>query len=125
MNHSSGRGIVALGCVMLALAIAGEAIASHALPGRVEPALVLRFERALHYLIIHGLALIALAAQLRTPVQRIAAAILVIGVALFCGSLALSVAWPDAGITKAAPLGGSLIILSWTGLAAGFLLQRR
>lgn len=110
---------------MLAVAVAGEAYAAHALPGRVEPALIDRFDRAMHYLIIHGLALLALAGHLRTPAQRIAGFTLVAGVMVFSAALALSVAWPQAGITRAAPLGGGLMILSWLALAIAFVFQRR
>ncbi len=123
-SASGGRWFIALGCLMLAVAIAGQAYAAHGLQG-LDAALQARFERALQYLIVHGLALIALAAQLRTPAQRIAGFTLIVGVMVFCSALALSVAWPQAGITRVAPLGGSLIILSWLALAVAFVLQRR
>ena len=125
MNPGNRRGLQVIACLMLAVAVAGEAIASHALPARVDPTLVLRFERAMQYLIVHALALLALAPQLRNPVQRIAIAALLLGVVLFSGSLALSVVWPQAGLTAAAPFGGSLIIFSWLALAVGFALARR
>ena len=119
------RGMMAFGCLLLALAIAGEAVAAHALPGRVEPALVERFARAMRYLVIHGLASIALATVLRTPAQRIAYATVLLGALLFCFSLSLSVFWPDAGITRIAPMGGGLMILGWLALGVTLLLQRR
>lgn len=123
-SASGGRWFIALGCLMLAVAIAGQAFAAHGLQG-IDSALQARFERATQYLIIHGLALIALAGQLRTPAQRLASFTLTIGVMVFSAALALSVAWPQAGITRVAPLGGSLIILSWLALAVAFVLQRR
>ena len=125
LMQTPGRMLTALGCVILAIAVAAEAYAAHGLSAHAAPALVIRFERATHYLIVHGLALIGLAAQLRTPIQRIAIGVVILGLSLFAGGLSLSVFWPDTGWTRMAPVGGSLMIFGWLGLAAGFALQRR
>lgn len=125
MTANSIRRMIALGCLLIAVAIAGEAIAAHALPGRVDPSLVDRFDRAMRYLILHGLASIALANIVRTAAQRIAFAAIMLGALVFCATLALSVFWPAAGITRFAPFGGGAMILGWLALAGALVLQRR
>jgi len=73
----------------------------------------------------HALALLGTAFALEHGLRlaRIAAVMFTLGTALFCGgvdALAFGLAWP----ARAAPLGGTLLILAWLLLASGALAGR-
>lgn len=113
----SRRPWAALGAVGCALAVAAGAYAAHGLAGLDQQ----RMQTASLYLFLHGLALLWLGEQPRSRLATLASAGLAAGVLLFSGSLAAAAVfgWP----TRLAPLGGSLLILSW--LAIGLSLLRR
>lgn len=113
----SRRPWAALGALGCALAVAAGAYASHGLAGLDQQ----RMQTASLYLFLHGVALLWLGEQRRGRLATLASAGLATGVLLFSGSLAAAamLGWP----TRLAPLGGSLLILSW--LAIGLSLLRR
>jgi uncharacterized membrane protein YgdD (TMEM256/DUF423 family) len=120
-----GRGFVVLGALLAAFAVAGDAYAAHALPAKVPAALVERFARGMHYLLLHGIALAALGTRLGSLAERLALAGVATGVLVFGCSLVLSVLWPVLPWTRLAPFGGGLLILSWLLLALASLLRRQ
>lgn len=119
-----GRWFAVLGALAAAIAVAGDAYGSHGLPGKVAPELVERFGRAMHYLLLHGIALAALGPRMSSLAERVALTAIGLGMALFCGSLALSVLWPIWAWTPIAPWGGSLMIGGWLLLALASLLRK-
>lgn len=112
---TGSRALTAGGAVLAAAAIALSAYAAHGAPGEgrahLQMAALLAFG--------HGIALAALASRAGRPLARIALAAMLLGVAMFSGSL---VAAHFLGTpTMPAPYGGSLLILAWLAFAADAL----
>ena len=111
MNSSRTLAIAGL---LLALATACGAFGAHTLRGHLQPERLQVWETAVRYQFFQALGLIGVGLTLRavdTGMLRTAAALIVAGVALFCGSLyALSLGAPRA-IGVLTPLGG----LAWIG----------
>ena len=114
---NSGRTLAIAG-LLLALATMCGAFGAHALRGHLQPERLQVWDTAVRYQFFNSLGLIGIGVTLRTAdgrVLRAAAALIVIGVVLFCGSLyALSLGAPRA-VGVVTPLGG----LAWIG---GWLL---
>ena len=114
---NSGRTLAIAG-LLLALATVCGAFGAHALRGHLQPERLQVWDTAVRYQFFNSLGLIGIGVTLRTAdgrVLRAAAALIVIGVVLFCGSLyALSLGAPRA-VGVVTPLGG----LAWIG---GWLL---
>ncbi len=112
------RAVAAVAALYCSIAIGLGAYAAH---GAAE-ASAIRLERASLYLILHGIAVTALAVS-RPPslLNRSVCGLLLLGTALFSGSLTGSAlaGWP----TAAAPLGGIMLIGGW--LLAAFAMLRR
>jgi uncharacterized membrane protein YgdD (TMEM256/DUF423 family) len=117
MAHAQ-RMFAALGALYCATAVGMGAWAAHAVAGAAR----LRLETAVLYLFLHGLGLVALAPQLDSRLRRLAAAAIVVGSLLFCGSLVAAAAFGAS--TRLAPIGGGLLILSWLVLAGALLRGR-
>ena len=81
--------------------------AAHAVSGEAQS----RLQTAAIFAFGHGVALAALAPQVRTRLARLATLVLRLGVLCFCGSLVANVLlhWP----TTLAPAGGMLLIAGW------------
>ena len=105
------RGLAAAGALYAATAIALGAYAAHGLP----PDAAARMQTPLLYLLVHGVALAALAPRQRHALELAALFGFLAGVLLFCGSVigAVLAGWP----TMLAPFGGSLLIGSWIAIA--------
>jgi uncharacterized membrane protein YgdD (TMEM256/DUF423 family) len=88
------------GAVLLCLATILDAYGTHALAARLSPAALRGFATAVDYQFIHGLGLIA-------------------GVVLFSGSIYGTTFGAPAAFGRAAPIGGSLLIVAWLTLALG------
>ena len=78
-----------------------------------------RMGMAAVFLFAHGLSLAALAPGNRSRVQRAGLGVLFVGTVLFAGSLAFAAVLGTEPVL--APYGGSLLILGWLMMAAGFL----
>jgi uncharacterized membrane protein YgdD (TMEM256/DUF423 family) len=109
------RGLAAAGALFAALAIALGAYAAHGLPADAAA----RMQTPLLYLLVHGIALAALAPRQRNAIELGALGGFVFGVLLFCGSVigAVLADWS----TRLAPLGGMLLIVAWVVLAFGLM----
>ncbi|MEF2550516.1 DUF423 domain-containing protein [Aurantimonas sp. A2-1-M11] len=105
-----------------AAGIAGAAVAAHG-GGDAQLAAI-----AAAIAVVHAPTLLALAG-LRSYLPRLAGSagfLAIIGTLCFSGDLAARVAWDDRLFTNAAPIGGSLLILSWMVVAvAGIILAVR
>jgi uncharacterized membrane protein YgdD (TMEM256/DUF423 family) len=122
---NSARALAAAG-LLLALATACGAFGAHALKGQLAPERLQLWETAVRYQFLQSLGLICVGLTLRTlqaGALRAAAALLLAGTLLFCGSLyALSLGAPRAaGILT--PLGGLAWICAWLLFAVGVWRQ--
>lgn len=111
----SGRWIAAAGALCAGLSVALAAYASHGAEGLAQS----RLQTAAAFAFGHGVALALLAPAPADGLRKVALGSLFAGMLLFSGSLAAGalLGWP----TAAAPFGGSLMILGWLLLAAGYL----
>ena len=123
MSTGWDRALVALGGIAGCLGVALAAMAAHVTGGG-------NLETASRFLLLHAPALLALAAltgaRLVHPGPgRIAGAVMVLGLVLFCGDLAVRAIWAVAPVRLAAPVGGVLLMVAWLGVGIAALLPRR
>lgn len=78
-----------------------------------------------NFLLIHAPALLAIASLPRTRLLTGATIVLIAGLALFTGDLAVRALAGRSLFAFAAPLGGGGLILGWLGIAAAGLWPRR
>jgi uncharacterized membrane protein YgdD (TMEM256/DUF423 family) len=127
--HHRSRLFILLASLLGGLGVALGAFGAHGLKNLVEPRLLEVFNTAVHYQLIHALALLTLALWMRLePTQDIplrntlnrAAWSWLIGIVLFSGSLyAYVLTYTLAGVRFFAfitPLGGVFFILGWASL---------
>jgi len=112
---NSGRTLAIAG-LLLALATACGAFGAHALKAHLAPERLELWETAVRYHFLQSLGLIGVGLALRTldaALLHSAAALLVVGIVLFCGSLyALSLGAPRA-LGVLTPFGGVAWIGGW------------
>lgn len=117
---TSGRLLAAAG-VIGGLGVALGAFGAHALAGRLGAADQAIYETATRYQMYHAVALAALASWLdRRPGTRVvwAARALILGVAIFSGSLYLLVLTGQRWLGAITPIGGASLIAGWLLVAA-------
>ncbi len=118
---NSARTLAAAG-VLLALATACGAFGAHALKTQLAPERLQLWETAVRYQFFQALGLLGVGLALRAipaPALRAAAAFIIVGVVLFCGSLyALSFGAPRL-VGALTPLGGLAWIGGWLLFAYG------
>jgi len=133
MTTSVSRSLIAVAALLMAVATALGAYASHGLGTVLEAGALRSFETAVFYQFIHALGLIAVALygerHPETKALILAGLLLLIGVILFCGGVyASSLGGPD-WIGKLAPTGGISLIVGWIVFAVavrfGFATGRR
>ena len=115
----------ALGALLGLTAVALSSYASHAMADAAAGD-VRRITVAIAMQVVHALLLLIIATWLRTgggALLHAAALSIVVGLALFCGSLygAVLAGWP----TALAPAGGVLLMLGWLLFAIAALGTRR
>jgi uncharacterized membrane protein YgdD (TMEM256/DUF423 family) len=117
------RIFLSLGAAILLLATGLGAYASHGLGPEVSAATRSAFGTAIDYQFYHGLGLVAVAILTdRSPDSRLLCAagwLLVIGIALFCGSIYATTFGAPANLGAAAPLGGTAFMAAWLALGLG------
>lgn len=122
---SSGR-TLAIAALLLALASACGAFGAHALKTHLAAERLQLWETAVRYHFYHALGLLGVGLALRSlagGALRIAAALIVVGIVLFSGSLyALALGAPRA-LGLLTPLGGLAWIAAWTLFAWAMLRQ--
>ncbi|MDJ0686666.1 MAG: DUF423 domain-containing protein [Alphaproteobacteria bacterium] len=110
-----------VGALFAGLAVAMAAAAAHALERDLTPQALAWVETASRFQFWHGLGLIAIGTLARTakppPKLILPAALLCLGVVLFCGALYLRAFFEIRWITVFAPIGGGAFILGWLSLA--------
>lgn len=116
MNPTFRRSpLAAAGALSAAVAVALSAYAAHGVDGEAQ----LRLQTAAIHAFGHGVALALLATMVVRRLGRVALFALLLGMLLFCGSLAGNVLF--GWTTAAAPFGGMLLIVGWLLLAVDFL----
>jgi len=118
---NSGRTLAVAG-LLLALATIFGAFGAHALKAQLSPDRLQVYETAVRYHFFHALGLLGIGLALRfvdATSMRWAAVLVIIGIALFSGSLyALTFGAPRPfGIVT--PLGGVALIAGWICFAVG------
>jgi uncharacterized membrane protein YgdD (TMEM256/DUF423 family) len=116
MANPGVRLFTVLGAASGLLGVAAGAFGAHALKARVAPDLLAVFDTAVRYQLVHALALVAVAwACERWPGASVRAAgwCLVVGTALFCGSLYLLALGGSRGFGAVAPFGGAALLAGW------------
>jgi uncharacterized membrane protein YgdD (TMEM256/DUF423 family) len=113
-----GAGWIALAALLGASGVVLAAYGTHALRGRLAAPVFAAWDIAVDYQLLHAVALLGLglyAGATGRSVQ-LPAALLALGLALFCGSLyALSgLGWSAAGAV--APIGGVTLLAGWLSL---------
>ncbi|MHB1539770.1 MAG: DUF423 domain-containing protein [Steroidobacteraceae bacterium] len=128
---SLGRGPLALGAVLLALATIAGAVGAHALPHDWPALRVHVYDVAVRYQFYQSLGLLGMGLWLNgrapaglpapmTPAMqqgRTSARVLVVGIVLFCGSLYALCLGVPRWVGVLTPLGGSLMIVAWAWFA--------
>jgi uncharacterized membrane protein YgdD (TMEM256/DUF423 family) len=123
----AARLFVVAGALVLAVAVAMGAIASHAAGRAPHPDAARLLQIAVLYQLVHGIALVLAGVLARLGSTRwllAAGSAFLLGLAMFCGSLYwLAFTGTSAGV--AAPLGGSSFIAGWVFVAVHALLAER
>ena len=115
----TARLLLALGSILMALAVALGAFSAHAAKGAAHPEAARLLQTAVLYQLVHGLAVVLAGALARTGGSAwlvLAAGLHVAGIALFCGSL-WYLAFTARSLGAVAPLGGLAFIAGWLALA--------
>ena len=116
---------MAAAALLLALATALGAIASHALGGSLDADALHSFETAVQYQFIHSLGLLAVAILAERRPSRpllLGASLLLTGILLFCGGVYASSLDGPRWIARLAPAGGVILIAGWLLAAVALLL---
>lgn len=120
------RTLLTCGALYGAFAVSLGAFGAHALKARA-PELLAHWGTATQYLALHALALLATGMLIdRQPPHRsltLAGQALLLGAAIFSGSLYLRVLLDMPSWGMVTPLGGALLILGWLLLAFGLWRQ--
>jgi uncharacterized membrane protein YgdD (TMEM256/DUF423 family) len=129
MNASTeARLLLCIAGLMLLDATVGGAVASHVLTGLDERSLR-SFETAVEFGFFHALGLIGIVLVAdrigATLWLRSAAWLIVAGVLLFCGSIALVTFGAPRGVLALAPYGGVALMVAWLAFAIGVWAGRR
>ena len=127
MPHWS-RWIVVVAALLLLAAVQLGALGSHALTDRLTPRQLDAWGWAVEYQFYHslGLILVALLADKLGGLTKISAALFVLGIVLFCGSIYITSLGGPAIFGRVAPIGGGSFMLGWLVTAlAGFRYARQ
>ncbi len=119
--------LITLAALTLFLAVAAGAFGAHGLKAMLPAEMLAVWQTAVHYQMVHGLALLFIALwlpQTRSRLPQFAAQAMLVGMLVFSGSLyalALSGVRLLGAIT---PLGGLALLLGWALLAAAGWRER-
>jgi uncharacterized membrane protein YgdD (TMEM256/DUF423 family) len=118
---------MAAAALLLAIATALGAVASHALEGRLDADALHSLGTAVDYQFIHSLGLLTLAiyaaGQKTSKPLGLAALLLLAGILLFCGGVYASSLDGPGWIARLAPTGGVSLIAGWLLVACTLLNQ--
>lgn len=109
-----------LSAVMMASAVGLGAFGAHGLKSVVSADLLTTWQTAVHYHLAHALALLALSAFALVKSDWLLSRVLwgvLLGIVLFSGSLYAWVLTQWHPLVFVTPIGGSIWVISWLGLA--------
>lgn len=113
------------GCIAALLAVAAGAFGAHALKGALAPDMLAVFKTGVEYQYYHAFGLILVGfAQVHLPASaylRAAGWAMLLGVALFSGSLYLLALSGATWLGAVTPLGGLCLIAAWALFAGAFI----
>lgn len=123
MTSPWDKALIALGGLAGCLGVALAAMAAHVTGGG-------NLETAARFLLLHAPALLAIGALTATRhvqpvVGRVAGFAIALGLALFCGDLAIRALWSIAPFRLAGPIGGVVLMAAWLGVGLAALAPRR
>jgi uncharacterized membrane protein YgdD (TMEM256/DUF423 family) len=125
---NEARLLLCIAGLMLLDATIGGAVASHILTNLDELALR-SFDTAVEFEFFHALGLIGVVLVAdrvgATLWLRAAAWLIVLGVVLFCGSIAVVTFGAPRGLLALAPYGGVALMIAWLSFAIGVWVGRR
>ena len=126
MISRSNKYLIVIAAFMLFLTVAMGAFGAHALASIVSEKMIETWEKAVDYLAIHGLALLALAVLMPILANsdkflKIPAVLMIIGTILFSGSLFMWVLTEIKWLVFITPLGGTILLIAWGWLLMGAL----
>jgi uncharacterized membrane protein YgdD (TMEM256/DUF423 family) len=120
------RRTLAIAGTLIALATAFGAFGAHALKGQLAPDKLQVYETAVRYHFFHALGLLAIGVVLRSAdgeLLRWSAALVLLGIILFSGSLYLLTFGAPRFFGIVTPLGGLALIAGWVLFAVTFFRQ--
>ena len=116
-----GGRFVALGALVMALAVIFSAAGDHLVASRVSAEDLHIYDIANRFQIYHGLGLLFIGVLIRQYGKRrllyAAGGLMTLGTLLFCGGLYLLTLTGDVSWAFFAPVGGITLVLSWLSLA--------
>jgi uncharacterized membrane protein YgdD (TMEM256/DUF423 family) len=115
---------IAAGAVVCALSIAAGAFGAHGLRSRLDEHGLALWETAARYLMYSGLGILAITLASRPSGGRtftLAAAALLIGAVVFCGTVAMLALGGPRWLGAITPIGGLLMIIAFVLLAMAAL----
>ena len=125
--NGTARFFVVAGALALAAGVALGAVSAHAAKSAPHPEAARLLQTAVLYQLVHGLGLLAVGILARGPAAShllaLSGALLLAGIAAFCGSL-YSLAFAAVSLGVLAPIGGSAFMAGWLVLAAWAIRQK-
>lgn len=117
---------LAIGSILMFLAVAFGAFGRHALKPRLSPEMLETFEVATRYLVYHALALIAvsLLAPRTGVVVQVAGGLFAVGIVIFSGSLYALALTGTRWLGAVTPIGGLLLLAGWLALVWAAVVAR-
>ncbi len=106
----------------MALGVAAGAMGSHLLSGMLSGRSMEVYELAVHYHLLHGLGLLAVAFVYHSFSHRwvaIGGVLLIVGILLFSGSLYILALTGWRGVAIVTPFGGLAFIVGWLMVGVG------
>lgn len=119
--------LAAAGAVNAFLAVAAGAFGAHGLKDRLEPELLIIFETGARYHMYHALGLFALAwlAARGARGAALAGGVMLVGIAIFSGSLYALALSGERWLGAITPLGGLALLTGWALAALAALRAAR
>jgi uncharacterized membrane protein YgdD (TMEM256/DUF423 family) len=125
MGASIPRLLIVAAAVMMAIATALGAYASHGLDGIVSADAVRTFETGVTYQFVHALGVLGVAVYAErhrlSHLLPLAAVVVLAGTVLFCGGVYASALGGPGAIAAVAPAGGVCLIAGWLMIALAVL----
>jgi uncharacterized membrane protein YgdD (TMEM256/DUF423 family) len=115
------RRCIAVGAVLMLLAVVLGAFGAHGLEGRLTAKQLASYQTGVLYHLLHalGLVLVGLIAQVTTPSRPLewSAHLMLLGIVCFSGSIYLMTAGAPRVLGMVAPMGGLSFMAAWALLA--------